>query len=139
MANSIESIDYNILENRILKIVEKITKNRNIPCYRNIYIFLIRGNFSIEDNERRLFIDGLLEDILITSENMSTNDNMSTDDNLSLNSFINYKFYEILTERIKCEVVKCVELKLSNYSISNIPIEVNESAEVIQCKDNDLK
>ena len=61
MANSIESIDYNILENRILKIVEKITKNRNRPCYRNIYTFLIRGNFSIEDNGLRLFIDGLIE------------------------------------------------------------------------------
>ena len=136
----------------------------------------MRGNFSIDDNELRLFIDGLLErgilinvgiaekesfrvapvpsakddslptideinkndDILITSEKMSTNENMSTDDNSALNNFINHKFYEILTERIKCEVIKCVELKLCNYPISNIPIEVNDSAEVIQCKDNDL-
>ena len=176
MANSIESIDNNILESRILKIVEKITKQRNRPGYRNIHTFLMRGNFSIDDNELRLFIDGLLErgilinvgiaekesfrvapvpsakddslptideinkndDILITSEKMSTNENMSTDDNSALNNFINHKFYEILTERIKCEVIKCVELKLCNYPISNIPIEVNDSAEVIQCKDNDL-
>ena len=49
-----------------------------------------------------------------------------------------------LKERIKCEVVKYVELK---EFISNIPIEiierddpneVNYSAELMQCKDNDL-
>ena len=61
MADSIDSIDNNILENRILKIVEKITKNRNRSCHRNIYTFLIRGNFTIEDSELKLFIDALLE------------------------------------------------------------------------------
>ena len=171
--------DYNSdLEKRILKIVDRITKNRNRPCYQNIQNLLGRGDFVIDSMQLKIFVDGLLEkgvlrnagsaekesfrlvnsletcestlvssqdnhkidDIFnITEETFCiTDENMSTKSQSSLNEFINTKFYETLIERIKSEVVKCVESKLSDYEISNIPLVANDPAEVRQCKDNNI-
>lgn len=157
------------LENRILKIVEKITKNRHRPCYQNINTFLIRGNSIIDENELIKCIDNLVErgvlnnigtadkesfrvinssdisdirdeenkydDIFIISDDI-TDQNMSTNEVSPVNDFINYKFYETLVERIKSEVIKCVDAKLGDYDISNIPQVTNDPAVAIQCKDN---
>ena len=54
------------LENRILKIVEKIVKQRNRPCLQNINTFLIRGGVEINSSDLKEFIDVLvMRDILI--------------------------------------------------------------------------
>ena len=160
---------YKDLEKRILNIVEKITNNRNRPCYQNVHTFLTRGDFIIDDREFKIFIDDLLEKgILINigtvekesfrlgfppivedsepgkDENKNNDEifinteNLTTNEKSSVNDFNNYKFYETLVERIKCEVIKCVESKLGDYGISNIPRVVNDPVEVNQCNGNDL-
>ena len=160
---------YKDLEKRILNIVEKITNNRNRPCYQNVHTFLTRGDFIIDDREFKIFIDDLLEKgILINigtvekesfrlgsppivedsepgkDENKNNDEifinteNLSTNEKSSVNDFNNYKFYETLVERIKCEVIKCVESKLGDYGISNIPRVINDPVEVNQCNGDDL-
>ena len=46
--DGIDIIDRNVLESRSLKIVEIIKKNRNKPCYQNIFTFLIRGSLTMD-------------------------------------------------------------------------------------------
>ena len=164
------------LEKRILKIVERIIKNRNRPCYQNIQTLLNRGDFVIDCTKLNIFIDNLVEkgvlrnvgtaekesfrlvnssendgpsfissqgefknaDIFNITEDIFniTDEKMSTNSTSSLNEFINTKFYETLIERIKCEVVKCVQSELSDYDILKIQQAANDPAEANQCKDN---
>ena len=59
---------------------------------------------------------------------------MPTNETSSLNNLINYRFYEILLQRIKCGVVKCVESNLGDYTISHTP-RVVTNIEITDCKD----
>ena len=49
------------LENRILKIILKIKKNRNRPCFQNIHSMLERGGRNITMEDLELFIEKLIE------------------------------------------------------------------------------
>jgi len=165
------------LEKRILKVVGKITNNRNRPCYQNIFALLNRGDFKIDCTELNGVIDCLVErgilrntgtaekesfrivmspvvendfesgkdinisgDILNNTEDIIniTGENMSTNGFSSVTDFINNKFYETLTERIKSEVIKCVELKLRDYDIPYISQSFHNCAETCKCKDNNI-
>ena len=58
------------LENRILKIVEKILKQRNRPCFQNIHSFLTRGGVKIQKSELKVFINSLvMKGVLINKGN----------------------------------------------------------------------
>ena len=99
---------------------------RHWPCYQNIHVLLSQG-IELQESELETFMSGLLahgilvdrgspgaesfrfgDDVFITrAEIPPTNSNLSNlsnSSNSSLNEFINNKFYETLTNRIKAGV-----------------------------------
>ena len=60
--------DYDIdLENRVLKIINKIKKDRNRACLQGIHARLERGGRVIEKSNLRVFLDNLIKKELVVN------------------------------------------------------------------------
>ena len=87
------------------------------------------------------------EDSVVEGEKLHNNIddifNITADASLVITSpvddLINYKFYNILTQRIKDEVVKCVDLKLSGNNITQILRANNDSMNEKESKEETVK
>ena len=145
MANEEGNYDQD-LEDRIIRIITKIKKNRNRPCLQNIFTMLTRGGRVIDTNDLKVFIDDLiLRNILVNNGNTESGDSFriggilhtnindfevdntistqtdillenSVDDAPSVESFINENFYEVISKKIRDEVKVAVCNELSNTS-----------------------
>ena len=131
------------LEDRIVRIVNKIKKNRNRACLQNIQTMLERGGYKIALDYLKDFIQGLVDtDVLKNSgtperislsvvelaEEGNNVDNVETDsdDNIDkflstkeLEDFVDNSFYETLLNRIKFEVKNTVKSELDIYLNNN--------------------
>ena len=121
------------LEDRIIKIVEKIKKNRNRPCYQSIMSMLEKGGKSISMDDLENFIKSLVESKLLRNIGSvdkesfclplgSNNDDGFSDQNKDCNILseasideINDKFYETLLHLIKKEVANVIKSELDVY------------------------
>ena len=115
------------LENRIVRIVSKIKKNRNRPCYQNIFTMLDRGGKAIEMDELKECINNLVERSILLNKgndergesfclgsfldtvdteinNIDVDNSISTETESVLENFINESFYNTLINKIKDEV-----------------------------------
>ena len=137
----------------ITRLITKIKNNHSRPCLQNIHHHLNRGNYKIEMAELEDIIDGMIqsdkirdigkngaESYRITTlndkplEDVSDNDNPLEDDPdkedvSSLESYINEKFYDIITNRIKSEI------KLQLSPVSTRISDNNDDAMITILKD----
>ena len=144
------------LEDRIVRIVSKIKKNRNRPCYQNIFTMLVRGGKAIEMDELKEFINNLVERSILLNKgndergesfclgsfldteinNIDVDNSISTETESVLENFINESFYNTLINKIKDEVKIAVFNELSevnNLKTVNSDRYTNNCAKECNC------
>ena len=138
------------LENRILKIVMKIKKNRNRPCYQNIQTMLERGGKIISTEDLITFIDSLIEkkvlenngtvdkeSISLTNLPLENNfdDEQNSFDNIKNNILwdasmddLDDKFYNTLIKLIKDEVKSVITSEINANASNNILNHIKDAS-----------
>jgi len=138
------------LENRTLKIVEKIKSGRNRPCRDNIHHHLTRGGKDIEKEQVKLFLDelvckGLLKNIGgndPVSESYCTISDNQGDENLSTDVKVQ-NVNNTLSTKAESNHVKNTFVAIDNEvsvktSIINDVNSTNSTSLSEQCKDRDF-
>lgn len=125
--------DIENIENRIIKVIAKIKKDRHKACYQSIQTFLNRNEPQLEMENLKKVLDDLekknliknkgkrnFESFSILEENLDSTscedaEKQHGDDETlkSLTSFIDDKLYEVLINNIKLEVQNVIDSKLS--------------------------
>ena len=146
-------------EKRILRLIKRIKKDRNRPCFQNILSFANREDDKLTMDDLKIVTDkmvaqnliadigvngkesfSILEDNITSTESISsgtqTNKENGDEGFKNLENFIDTSFYETIVNLIKGEVKNVLsDLKLFN---ENSELTVNSSQQDNECtKDND--
>ena len=138
-------------EKRILRLIKRIKKDRNRPCFQNILSFANREDDKLTMDDLKIITDkmvaqnliadigvngkesfSILEDNIISTESISsgtqTNKENGDEGFKNLENFIDTSFYETIVNLIKGEVKNVLSnLKLFN---ENSELTVNSSQHV---------
>ena len=145
-------------EKRILRLIKRIKKDRNRPCFQNILSFANREDGKLTMDDLKIITDkmvaqnliadigvngkesfSILEDKITSTESISsgtqTNKENGDEGFKNLENFIDTSFYETIVNLIKGEIKNVLsDLKLFN---ENSELTVNSSQQVNECtKDN---
>ena len=119
---------------RVIRIIKRIKSDRNRACYQNILALAKRENKGLYSEHIKEIVKNLVERNIITNINkdkpdmesfklvsteiMETdndkNNKIGDDNTQSTEQYINDKFYETLTNKIKQEVKNAIKAETSN-------------------------
>ena len=154
MADSQGTNDNQQLEERVIKVISRIRKNRSRPCFQNILSFMNREGTDLTMDDLKIVLNNLISRDAVVNKGTDDHDSfyvlekeissetdalkIHIESNTEIENIVSDKFYDTLTNKIKLEVKTAVDLLIDSNIFSNINSHNNTSCtSELQAVDNE--